>query len=57
MVPDYFHFLLTGKRSNEYTNASTTELLNVHSGEWYEELLEKLGMIDQGDGPNDWDAY
>ena len=21
------------------------------------ELLEKLGMIDQGDGPNDWDAY
>ena len=20
-------------------------------------LLEKLGMIDQGDGPNDWDAY
>ena len=44
MVPDYFHFLLTGKRSNEYTNASTTELLNVHSGEWDEELLEKLGI-------------
>lgn len=22
-----------------------------------QELLEKLGMIDQGDGPNDWDAY
>ena len=22
-----------------------------------QELLEKLGMIDQGDGPTDWDAY
>ncbi len=42
MVPDYFHFLLTGKRSNEYTNASTTELLNVESGLWDKELLQKL---------------
>ena len=22
-----------------------------------QELLEKLGMIDQDDGPTDWDAY
>ena len=44
MVPDYFHFLLTGKRSNEYTNASTTELLKVESGQWDEELLQRLGI-------------
>ncbi|MHC4843330.1 MAG: rhamnulokinase, partial [Planctomycetota bacterium] len=44
MIPDYFHFLFTGKRTNEYTNASTTQLLNLQTGTWDEELLDALGV-------------
>lgn len=29
MIPDYFHFLLTGVKKQEYTNASTTQLVNA----------------------------
>jgi rhamnulokinase len=28
MIPDYLNFILTGKKVTEYTNASTTQLLN-----------------------------
>ena len=44
MIPDYFNFLLTGKKVNEYTNASTTQLLNLETSYWDFELLEKLGI-------------
>ena len=44
MIPDYFNFLLTGKRVNEYTNASTTQLLNLENSCWDFELLDKLGI-------------
>ena len=44
MVPDYFHFLFTGIKTNEYTNASTTQLLNVESGTWDTQLLETIGI-------------
>lgn len=44
MIPDYFNFLLTGKKVNEYTNASTTQLLNLESSCWDFELLEKLDI-------------
>jgi rhamnulokinase len=27
MVPDYLHYLLTGKKVSEYTNATTTNLV------------------------------
>ncbi len=43
MVPDYFHFLLTGIKKNEYTNATTTQLMNPVSKEWDFELIEALG--------------
>ncbi|MBE7087464.1 MAG: rhamnulokinase [Clostridiales bacterium] len=43
MVPDYFHFLLTGVKKNEYTNASTTGLLNAKTRDWDYELIERLG--------------
>ncbi|MBQ3115670.1 MAG: rhamnulokinase [Clostridia bacterium] len=44
MMPDYLHFRLTGKKRNEYTNASTTGLLNAKTREWDYEIIEKLGL-------------
>ena len=44
LVPDLVNFWLTGQRRAEVTNASTTGLLNVHSGAWDGELGERLGL-------------
>lgn len=43
MIPDYFHYLLTGKKSNEYTNATTTQLVSPDTKEWDLELMKRLG--------------
>ncbi len=43
MVPDYFHFLLTGRKATEYTNASTTQLVSPITKDWDYELIDKLG--------------
>ncbi len=43
MIPDYFDFLLTGQKVTEYTNASTTQLLNPETKEWDFELIDMLG--------------
>ena len=44
MVPDYFNFLLTGQKVQEYTNATTTQLVNPKTRDWDDELIEKLGI-------------
>lgn len=44
MIPDYFNFLLTGKKAIEYTNATTTQFFNIHSLDWDKEILEKLDI-------------
>ena len=44
MLPDFFHWLLTGIASNEYSNASTTQLLDPFSGNWAFELIQLLGL-------------
>ncbi|MDQ0207235.1 rhamnulokinase [Alkalicoccobacillus murimartini] len=44
MIPDYFHYLLTGKKVNEYTNATSTQLMNAFTKEWDPILLEGIGM-------------
>lgn len=43
MIPDYFHFLLTGNTAAEYTNATTTQLVNAITNDWDWELIERLG--------------
>ncbi|MEI2264443.1 rhamnulokinase [Erwinia sp. CGal63] len=43
LIPDYFHYRLTGKLNWEYTNATTTQLLNSRSGDWDRELLAWTG--------------
>ncbi len=44
MIPDYLNYLLTGVKVNEYTNATTTQLVNVDTYEWDKELIDKLGI-------------
>ncbi len=44
MIPDYFHFLLTGVKASEYTNATSTQLLNAFTKKWDEQILAKLGI-------------
>lgn len=43
MLPDYFHFLLTGNKMSEYTNATSTQLVIPVSKTWDKELIEALG--------------
>lgn len=44
LIPDLIAFWLTGRRITERTNASTTGLLDVHSREWDDQLLERIGL-------------
>ena len=43
MLPDYFHFKLTGKKRQERTNATTTGMVNAKTHEWDEEIIKALG--------------
>ena len=43
MVPEYLTYRLTGKEENEYTNATTTGLVNAQTKTWDWELLDCLG--------------
>ena len=44
MIPDYFNYLLTGKKVNEYTNATTTQLVNAFSKTWDNQVMDILGI-------------
>ena len=44
MIPDYLNFLLTGKKANEYTNASSTQLVNSFERTWDTKILDDLGI-------------
>jgi len=43
MIPEYFNFLLTGEKMAEYTNATSTQLVNAYTRDWDFELIRKLG--------------
>ncbi|MDE6128781.1 MAG: rhamnulokinase [Lachnospiraceae bacterium] len=43
LIPDYFHFLLTGRAASEYTNATTTQLVSPITRTWDRELINRLG--------------
>ena len=43
-VPDYFHFLLTGNKASEYTEATTGQLVSPTTKDWDYELLDILGF-------------
>ena len=44
MMGDLFAYLLSGVRSCEYTDASTTQLLSPAARVWNEELISRLGL-------------
>ncbi|WP_300342596.1 rhamnulokinase family protein [Nesterenkonia sp.] len=44
LVPDLLGYWLTGVQRTEATNASTTGLLSVHTGQWDTELMSRLGL-------------
>jgi len=44
MLPDYFNYLLTGKKVNEYTNATSTQLVNAFTKKWDVDLLDQLKL-------------
>ena len=44
MVPEYLHYRLTGRIVHEYTDSSTTSLLDAAAKDWDRELIEKLGL-------------
>ncbi len=44
MLPDYLNFLLTGVKKQEYTNATSTGLVNAETHNWDKEIIEKLGL-------------
>ena len=51
MIPDLFHWLLSGVASNERTNASTTQCFDPQSGDWARPLMERLGLPPRIFGP------
>lgn len=51
MIPDYFGFLLTGEKRQEYTNATTTGLVNAAEKAWDLELIRRLGLPQSLFGP------
>lgn len=44
MIPDYLNYLLTGVKAQEYTNASTTALVNAYTKQWDKDLIEQLEL-------------
>ncbi len=44
MIPDYLGFKLTGVIHNEYTNATTTNLVNANTKKWDTDILNTLGI-------------
>ena len=44
MIPDYLSYRLTGVLNREYTNATTTQLVNVKTNDWDDDLLNYLGV-------------
>ena len=44
MMPDYFHFKLSGNKIQEYSEATTGQLVEPNKRDWDWELIDKLGF-------------
>ena len=43
MLPDYLNYCLTGVRRQEYTNATSTGMVNAKTHDWDDEIIAALG--------------
>ncbi|MBL4701761.1 MAG: rhamnulokinase [Phycisphaeraceae bacterium] len=43
-MPDLLHYFFSGEKVNEATIASTSQMVNPHTGQWNTDLLEKAGL-------------
>jgi rhamnulokinase len=44
LIPDLFHYFFTGIKSNEYTDASTSQLLDPRTRGWAWDLVRSFGL-------------
>ena len=44
MIPEYLSYKLTGVMRNEYTNASTTSMVNAESKTWDADIINGIGI-------------
>ncbi len=51
MIPDLFHWLLSGEKANEYSNATTTQFLNPRTGRWATSLFDRFDLPTRILGP------
>jgi rhamnulokinase len=51
MMPDLFHWLLSGEKSNEMTNATTSQCFNPQTNQWASDLLDRFGLPTDIFGP------
>lgn len=47
MIPDYLAYVLTGEAVNEYTNASTTAMVNAETKTWDPEILKAFDIPEE----------
>jgi len=50
-IPDLFHYWFTGEKVNEYTDASTSQMLHPAERTWARELVRRFGIPDKILGP------
>ena len=43
-MPDLFGYMLTGKKTTEYSIATTSQLVDINTKSWSSEIFEKLGI-------------
>ena len=44
LIPDLFHYFLTGVKVNEYTNATTSQMLDPKARSWADGLVQAFGL-------------
>ena len=44
LIPDFLNYLLSGKKKAEFTNATTTSLVDANTRKWSWELIDAFGL-------------
>lgn len=45
-MPDLLHYFFSGEMANEATIASTSQMIDPHTGQWHSDLLKQVGLGD-----------